>query len=153
MNTKSIFTALTIALVPAAALTPSAYAAEDPVYTGLFSNLAVQGYDPVAYFTVGEPVQGRREFTTEYMGANFRFASQENLDLFLADPEAYAPQYGGYCAWAVSQGYTAKGDANHWAIVDDRLYLNYNADVQSDWNEDREAFISTADENWPNVLN
>ena len=127
-------------------------AEKDPIYTGLFGNTAIQGHDAVAYFTEGKPVEGKKEFSTDYMGAEFRFVSQANLDTFLADPEAYAPQYGGYCAWAAAKGDTAKGDARHWAIVDGKLYLNYNQKVQDDWNEDREGFITKADANWPSLL-
>ena len=97
-------------------------------------------------------MKGERAFSTEYNGATFRFASQANLDTFLADPVRYAPQYGGYCAWAVSQGYTAKGDADHWKIVDGKLYLNYNKSVQETWGEDIPGFITLADGNWPTVL-
>ena len=123
-----------------------------PVHTGLFNNRAVSGYDTVAYFTEGRPVEGSREFSTEYNGAEWRFSSAENLALFRADPERYAPRYGGYCAWAVSQGYTASGDPENWAIEDGRLYLNYNDEVQATWNEDRAGFIEAADGNWPAVL-
>lgn len=131
---------------------PAAFAGQDPVYTGRFDNLAVQGYDPVAYFTEGKPVKGDKAFTTQYNGANFRFASQNNLDAFLADPEKYAPQYGGYCAWAMADGKFAKGDADYWAIVDGKLYLNYNANIQKKWNADRAGFISSANGHWPDVL-
>ena len=129
-----------------------AHADKAPVYTGSFSNTAVEGHDPVAYFTEGRPVKGSRDFRTEYQGAEFRFASQDNLDTFLADPEKYAPQFGGYCAWAVSEGYTAKGDADHWAIVDGKLYLNYNKKIQNRWEQDREMHIVSANTNWPEVL-
>ena len=116
------------------------------------SSMAVDGYDPVAYFTDGRPVEGSDAFETEYKGATWRFASAEHRDAFIADPAKYAPQYGGYCAWAVSQGYTAKGDPQHWRIVDGRLYLNYNADVQKKWAADIPGHISAADGNWPKVL-
>lgn len=128
---------------------PAAGASE--IYTGLLSNTAVGGYDPVAYHTQGKPVQGSRSHTTEWKGATWRFVSAENRALFLADPERYAPQYGGHCAWAVSQGYTAKGDPNHWRVVDGKLYLNYNAQVQSDWEKDIPGHIRNANGNWPKV--
>lgn len=149
---KRLALAALVAAAPLAATAPAAHADKAPVYTGLFNNVAVEGHDPVAYFTEGRPVEGSREFSTEYQGAEFRFASQENLDTFLADPEAYAPQYGGYCAWAISQGYTAKGDADLWRIVDGKLYLNYNRKVQQDWEQDIPGFIASADANWPAVL-
>lgn len=128
-------------------------AKEDPIYTGTFSNTAVGGFDPVAYFTDGKPVEGKKEFSTKWMGADWRFASAENLAKFQAAPEKYAPQYGGYCAWAVSQGYTASGDPKYWAVVDGKLYLNYDAKVQKTWDADRPGFIARADGNWPKVLN
>lgn len=140
------------ALALTTSLAPSAYAEKAPVYTGFLSNTAAQGYDVVAYFTDGAPVKGNKEFATEYNGAVFQFSSQANLDAFFAEPSAYAPQYGGYCAWAISQGYTAKGDASYWAIVDGKLYLNYNKKVQSDWDQNRSEFIAGADKNWPSVL-
>lgn len=152
MKIRSLLAAAAIALAPALIAAPAAHAEKAPVYTGLFNNVAVEGHDAVAYFTEGRPVRGSRDFSTQYQGAEFRFASQANLDAFLADPEAYAPQYGGYCAWAVAQGYTAKGDAEHWHIEDGRLYLNYNGQVQADWLADIPGFIASADENWPSVL-
>jgi YHS domain-containing protein len=130
-----------------------AQAAKEPVYTGWLSNVAVGGYDAVAYFTDGKPVEGSDAFEFEYMGATWRFASAANRDTFAADPSRYAPQYGGYCAWAVSQGYTAKGDPAHWRIVDGKLYLNYNGEVQSRWEGDIPGNIRAADANWPKVLN
>ncbi len=129
-----------------------AFAAPAQADKSPFSNTAVEGHDPVAYFTEGRPVKGSRDFTTKYQGAEFRFASRENLDTFLADPEKYAPQFGGYCAWAVSEGYTAKGDADYWAIVDGKLYLNYNKNVQNLWEQDRAMHIDRANTNWPEVL-
>ena len=152
MTFKTLIAAATLTLIPAIAVAPAAHAEKAPVYTGLFNNLAVEGHDPVAYFTEGRPVKGERAFSTEYSGATFRFASQANLDTFLADPVRYAPHYGGYCAWAVSQGHTAKGDADHWKIVDGKLYLNYNKSVQETWEEDIPGFITLADGNWPTVL-
>ncbi len=148
---KAIPAALALALSGLVLAAP-AHADKAPIYTGTFSSEAVQGHDPVAYFTEGKPVKGKDDFTTEYMGATFKFASAENLSAFKADPEKYAPQYGGYCAWAVAEGKTAKGDADHWSIVDGKLYLNYNKKIQDRWEQDRAAFIVTADTNWPEVL-
>src|SRR5690242_16175385 len=88
------------------AATNGAFAREAETYTSLFSNLGAGGYDVVAYFTQGKAVEGKREFTAEYKGATWRFATQADRTLFLADPAKYAPQYGGYCAWAVGHNYT-----------------------------------------------
>lgn len=130
----------------------SAQAKDAPVYTGTFSSLAVGGHDPVAYFTEGRPVKGDRQFSLRHLGAEWRFASAANRDAFAAAPEKYAPQYGGYCAWAVSQGYTASGDPQFWKVVDGKLYLNYDASVQKKWEVDIPGFITKADKNWPAVL-
>ena len=124
--------------------------AADDVYTGIFSNKAVSGYDTVAYFTQGKPVKGDSKWQTEYKGADWYFSSQENLDKFTADPDAYAPQYGGYCAWAISaKNDFASADPNQWAIVDGKLYLNYDAEVKGWWDDDRAGHITQADKNWP----
>ena len=129
------------------------YAADKaPVYTGVFSELAVSGYDPVAYFTEQKPVKGDSRFSTKYAGAEWHFSSAENRDKFIAAPEHYAPQYGGYCAWAVSEGSTASADPQRWKIVGDRLYLNYSADVQKKWELDIAGNIRKANQNWPTVL-
>ena len=130
----------------------NASAADKAVYTALFSKLAVSGYDPVAYFTEQKPVKGDGRFVHTYAGAQWRFVSAENRDRFIAAPERYAPQYGGYCAWAVSQGYTASADPERWKIVADKLYLNYDAEVQKKWELDIAGNIQKASQNWPAVL-
>jgi YHS domain-containing protein len=133
-----------------AAIAGAAQAVE-PTFTDDLDQ-AIRGYDPVAYFTDGKPVEGKRDITFAWKGVTWRFVSEKNRDLFKAKPEAYAPQYGGYCAWAVSQGYTAKGDPKYWRIVDGKLYLNYDAKVQKDWEKDIPGHISKGDNNWPKVL-
>jgi YHS domain-containing protein len=130
----------------------SASAREAEVYTGTFSSLAVGGYDAVAYFKMGKPVEGAAQFSTEYKGATWRFTSKEDLDAFKANPAAFAPQYGGHCAWAVSQGYTASGDPKVWRIVNGKLYLNYDRSVQAMWEKDIPGNIAKAERNWPSVL-
>ena len=137
--------ALVLLAVPASARSPD-------IYTGILSSTALGGYDPVAYFTDGKPVEGKKEFTFAWKGVTWRFANAKNLEAFKAKPETYAPQYGGYCAWAVSQGYTAKGDPKAWSIVGGKLYLNYNADVRKTWEKDASGNIVKADGNWPKVL-
>ena len=127
-----------------------ALAAKDPVYTSW--GAAIRGTDPVAYFTENRPVKGKKEFSFVYDGAEFRFSSAENLAKFQASPEAYAPQYGGYCAWAVSLGYTASTVPEAFSIVDGKLYLNYSLGVRSQWEADRDNRIILADRNWPDVL-
>jgi YHS domain-containing protein len=112
---------------------------------------AIKGYDPVAYFTENKPVPGSPAYQAEYKGSTFRFASQAHRDAFMADPERYAPQYGGFCAFGTAGGYKAAIDPAAFTIVDGKLYLNYNADVQKQWARDIPGFISKADKNWPQV--
>ena len=116
------------------------------------NGLAIRGTDPVAYFTQGEPVAGNSEYTYTWNDATWQFASAENRDLFAANPDQYAPQYGGFCAWAVSQGYTASIDPNAWRIVGGKLYLNYSQGIQKRWERDIPGNIRKADANWPEVL-
>lgn len=148
----SVLGALCLTWVGALAGASSSAAREAEVYTGLFSSLAVGGYDAVSYFKDGRPLQGVAQFSTEYKGGTWRFASLENLNQFKANPASYAPQYGGYCAWAVAQNYTASGDPLVWNIVGGKLYLNYDKTVQANWAKDIPGFIAKADKNWPAVL-
>ena len=128
----------------------SAAHAIDPVFN--IDGKAIRGSDPVAYFTEEKPVKGSPGHTYACQGATWQFASVENRQKFIGDPAKYAPAYGGYCAWAAAQNKTAPGKAEYWAIVDDKLYLNFSKKVQDDWNEDRSGFITKADENWPDLL-
>ncbi len=130
----------------------AAQAASPELFTGLVKGVAVGGYDPVAYFTEYKPVAGKADITYSWKGATWRFASEQNRDAFKANPEKYAPQYGGYCAYAVSQGATAKGDPKVWTVVDGKLYLNLSSSVQKTWEKDIPGYIKSADKNWPGVL-
>jgi YHS domain-containing protein len=138
---------LALLIVAFVAVTPAR--AVDPVYSA--DGAAIAGYDPVAYFTAEEAVAGKSEFTAEFQGATWRFASAENRDLFTADPAKYAPQYGGYCAWAVSQGYTAEIDPDAWSLRDGKLYLNYSKLIRARWALDKDGNIAAADANWPGL--
>jgi hypothetical protein len=113
--------------------------------------LGLHGYDPVAYFLEGKPVKGDPQFTYQWMGATWHFANAANRDTFAADPARHAPQFGGYCSWAVSQGYTANIDPQAWKIVDGKLYLNYNKSVQKTWEKDVATRIEEATRNWPKL--
>ncbi len=134
------------------AVATPAQAADKPVYTGIFSDVALRGHDAVAYFTEHRPVKGDARFSYAYQGAKWQFVSAANRDAFAASPARYAPQYGGYCAWAVAQGGTASADPALWKIVNDKLYLNFDAEVQKKWERDIPGFIVKADQNWPSVL-
>ena len=116
------------------------------------NGVAVQGYDVVAYRTDGAAVKGRVEFEYRWQGAIWRFASAAHRDRFAGSPDDFAPQFGGYCAWAVSRGYTADIDPEAWRIVDGRLYLNYSRRVQRMWEQDIAGNIAKGRMNWPGVV-
>ena len=134
------------------ALAGDAAAALEPINQTTFGGVAIDGWDPVAYFTDSKPVEGDKAYSFDWNGATWRFASAAHRDLFAQAPEKYAPQYGGYCAWAVAEGGTASGDPRYWKIVDGKLYLNYDADVQKKWEKDIPGNIGRANRNWPSVL-
>ncbi len=123
----------------------AAWSAEE---VNIQNGYAVHGYDVVAYFTEGEPTLGVDEFQTEYDGATFRFASADHLAAFEADPEAYVPAYGGFCAFGTAMGRKFDGDPQVWKIVDGKLYLNVNQSVQERWEGDIPGFVRGADNNW-----
>lgn len=139
------------ALGAAAAPVGAAFAKDAPVYTGTFSNVAVGGVDPVAYFTEGRPVKGDRQFTLKHQGAEWRFASAANRDAFAAAPEKYAPQYGGYCALGTANGYKVSTQPDAFKVVDGKLYLNHDRKVLELWTKDEPGYIERADQNWPDV--
>ncbi|HET7218103.1 MAG TPA: YHS domain-containing (seleno)protein [Vicinamibacterales bacterium] len=113
--------------------------------------LAIDGYDPVAYFVDGAAVPGRTDLTVVVNGTTYRFSTAANRDRFQQDPSQFLPQYGGFCAYAVSRGYTANIDPQAWKVVDGKLYLNYSKRVQRTWQEDIPGNIRKADANWPGL--
>lgn len=127
------------------------FAGKSPI-NKTWGGVAIEGYDTVAYFTQSAPVKGSKRFSYNWQGASWRFANQEHLDLFKAEPEKYAPRFGGYCAWAVAQNSTAGIDPQAWKIVDGKLYLNYSLKIQGKWEQDIPGNIAKAEENWPTVL-
>ncbi len=115
------------------------------------NDLAIKGYDPVAYFTDAGAVQGNPQFSATYKNAIYHFASSENRDQFKADPQAFAPQYGGYCAFGVAMGKKFETDPQAWKIEDGKLYLNLDKTVQQRWLEDTQGFIQDANTNWTSI--
>lgn len=113
--------------------------------------VALRGFDPVSYFSNGQPTKGSAQFKAEYKGSTFQFASQASRDAFVADPAKYAPQYGGFCAYGTANGYKATIDPAAFTVVDGKLYLNYNRQVQKEWTKDVPGFIAKANKNWPTV--
>lgn len=116
------------------------------------TDTAINGYDSVAYFTQNAPVKGQDAFALEWKGAKWKFSSAANLELFKSNPEKYAPQYGGYCAYGVAKDDLVKVDPDQFTIFEGKLYLNYDASVQKDWNKDRAGFIKQADAKFPKLL-
>lgn len=116
------------------------------------SDGAIRGYDPVAYFVIGEPTPGRNKYSTKWKGAIYKFSSADNLAIFKSDPGRYAPQYGGYCAYAVSKGATATTDPEAWSIVNGKLYLNFSPAIKKRWSGDIPGHVRSANKNWPGVL-
>ena len=124
----------------------------DEYHTTFLGNTAVSGYDTVAYFTLGKAVKGERKHSLEWKKATWRFSSRKHLDMFKADPEKYAPRYGGHCAWAVSEkGMLYRGNPRHWIIFDGGLYLNHNSSVNRRWQEDMNQHIQSGDERWAQI--
>jgi YHS domain-containing protein len=124
------------------------------VFAGDFNEVdgvAIRGYDPVAYLTKQKAERGSDEFTGVYKGSTFRFQNAANRDLFLANPEKYAPQFNGYCAFGVSRGYKADVSPDAFSVVDGKLYLNYNAEVKTMWSKDVSGYVAKAEEKWPAV--
>lgn len=132
---------------PAMAVVPTSTANVNTDEQGI----ALHGYDAVAYFTTGKPTQGNPAFKAGYVGATYYFASAENQKKFKANPAAYAPQYGGFCAMGVALEKKLDGDPTVWKIVDGKLYLNVNKDVSVAWNRDIPGNLAKANVNWPTI--
>lgn len=157
---KSLLVALSAVMIGFGTLVATPAAADTPeinlnkgTFGGNKYKQAVDGYDVVAYFTDGAPVKGSADYSTQYKGVDWYFASQDHLDTFKADPAKYAPQYGGYCAWALgAKKQFANGNPKYWHIENDKLYLNYSKGVQKKWFKEMETFIANADGYWPAIL-
>ena len=152
MATHHISSRRTLLIWPISLLVSSALLAQSPALNVGRGELAVHGYDVVAYAVDGVAVRGRSEHEFRWNGAVWRFATAAHRDQFEKDPARYAPQFGGYCAWAVSRGYTADVDPEAWKIVDGKLYLNYSKRVQRMWAQDIPGNIARGVANWPGVL-
>jgi YHS domain-containing protein len=137
---KHFFTALLVVVIVARLEAQNNYFATDGV--------AIRGYDPVAYFTDNKPVEGSKQFTYEWKGTTWLFKDRNNLDSFKANPEKYAPQFGGWCAYGVSEDHKSPTEPDAFTIVDNKLYLNYNTKVKELWSKDRDARIKKAEINW-----
>lgn len=116
------------------------------------SGIALNGYDPVAFFTESKPTHGDPKITATHKGATYMFASESHKKMFEKDPEKYAPQYGGYCAYGVSVGALFPVDINTWQVRNQKLYLNLNPEILKLFNQDIEGHITKADMNWPDLV-
>ncbi len=142
---KQLFTTITALLFTALAFS------QEVKFSGK-EGVAIKGYDPVAYFTLQKAVKGSDEFTLSWSGSKWRFSSKANLDSFAANPAAYAPQYGGFCAYGCSENHLAPTDPEAWTIINNKLYLNYSLKTRVAWLQDTMTRIKEADKYWP-VLN
>lgn len=147
---RHISALLMFVMVTAYAATPGKVSQTEVVDAlNLQHGVALKGYDPVAYFTEAEPIAGNPAISYHWQGATWLFSTQEHREAFKADPARYAPQFGGYCAFAVAQGTTAEGDPHQWAIIDSKLYVNNNAIAKKLWDQNRPANIVAGNRNWP----
>jgi len=146
---KSWFMALLWVLL---CLTSNAHATKPLIYTSPDNNLAVGGYDTVAYFTNNRPRKGRAAHYVDYQDARWLFRSEENRQLFIENPERYAPQFGGYCAFSVAQGSALRGNPAYWEISDGKLFLNRSQNIHDRWLERQRVLSGRAAKNWPAVL-
>ena len=140
MNIRTILLMLTLLLTGACA------SIETPVFST--DEGAIRGYDPVAYHLESQPRKGRPELSTSYNDTLWYFSNKDNLELFKTNPEKYAPQYGGYCAYAMSKNLVVSTDPYAWHMENDKLYLNYSLSVRNTWLKDIPGYVNKADRNW-----
>ena len=127
------------------------FAAEETDLNLSWTGLALRGVDPVSYFVEGAPKEGRRDISVEYKGGTYRFMSAKNKALFEANPEAYLPAYGGFCAYGTAVNAKVDGDPYIWHIVDNQLYLNINRSIDREWQTNVPGYIADANKNWKHL--
>lgn len=153
-STRSVLAAIGLALAATTVTTMPSFAVVETSTSAVNTNeegLALHGYDPVAYFKADAPMKGMKKYSVKHMGGTYYFSSSKNMKAFQANPDAYLPQYGGFCAMGVALGKKLDGDPNVWKIVDDKLYLNVNADVSKAWQRNIPGNLAKAEEYWPEV--
>jgi len=141
-----------VGLVAVALLLGGLAQADNPPVSTDEAGRAIRGYDAVAYFADGQPQPGSEAFSHDWQGAVWLFASAAHRDAFKAEPARYAPQFGGYCAYAISKGHAVEARPEVWSIVDERLYLNLGPGAQQKWQADVPGNIARAVNNWPGAL-
>ncbi len=147
--TRRHFLATTTAFAALLAFAPFAKAADGDIFAP--EGVALKGYDPVAYFQQNAAVKGNPSISQSWSGVTWHFASEDNRAAFEAAPARYAPQYGGYCAYAAARGSLAPSDPEAFTVYNGKLYLNFSKSVRERWLEDRDAYIAQADANWPDL--
>ena len=147
-----MYTRRTILATLAATLATPAFAGSPPVFADS-DGIAINGYDAVAYFTQSEPISGDPQMSFKWNGATWLFATSRTREMFVTDPEAYAPQFGGYCALAASKGAIAPTIPDAWTIYEGKLYLNFNLRARDIWRQDIPGNVAKAEANWPAILN
>ena len=150
LSRRHVLAGLIATPIAGAVLVSPALAASAPIYTE--EGIAWDGHDPVGYFSNGAPTPGVPEFSFDYKGSKVLFASAENRDMFVADPGKYAPQFGGYCAYAASKGYIAPTVPEAWTIYEGKLYLNFSLRARELWSKDIPGNIAKGNSNWPGIL-
>ena len=151
MHRRTVLMAL-VAALPFLSI-QTAHAAEAEIFVAEGKTEALSGWDAVSYFAASGPMAGKPEFSTKWKNVNWQFSSAENLALFTAAPEKYAPQYGGYCAYAAANGSTAPGDPEAWTVHNHKLYINLSPPIRKLWLTDTDGNINKGDANWPEILN
>ena len=151
-NAVKVLALVAVAVGAVAPLTSYAVKQTGGEYNTMYAGLGAKGYDVVNYFTDSKPALGSDKHEAVYGGVTWRFASKEHRDMFDANPEKYAPQYGGFCSWGAANGKLFDVDpANGWTIVDGKLYLNFNADLNKTFTKEAGKFIPKADKNWQSL--
>jgi YHS domain-containing protein len=128
------------------------FASEKPLHNLDKHNVAIQGYDPVAFFTDNKPVKGDAAFQSTYSGATYYFASADHKALFEKEPSKYEPAFGGFCAYGVSRNKLAEIDPEAFQIVDGKLLLQYSKGVRNEFNKDTQGNLAKAKTNWPGLV-
>lgn len=121
-------------------------AQKSPVF--ISNGKAIRGYDPVAFFNESKPVKGNDSLNFEWNSATWNFSSEKNLNLFKSNPELYAPQFGGYCAYGTAGNHKAPTQTETWTIINNKLYFNYNQSVKQKWISNQDSLIKQAENHW-----
>ena len=150
MFTKTLIFVLVIGLIVSVGC--SVYEMDEVADTGSANpvevEIANEGFDTVAYFAIEKATKGNTQFSVIWNGAKWLFSNNENLETFKSDPESFVPQFGAYCPSSIAEGGMAKGKANYWKVVNDKLYLFYNEDLKKQFEDDSEEILKKAKANY-----